>query len=61
MSGWNTPDFLFAADEIDELTLSKACETIEITKLPNSEQSYKGKVKTHRYIKRQISRTNGKL
>ena len=24
-----------------------------ITKLPNSEQSYKGKVKTHNYIKRQ--------
>ena len=23
-----------------------------ITKLPNSEQSYKGKVKTHNYIKR---------
>jgi predicted ferric reductase len=26
-----------------------------ITKLPNSEQSYKGKVKTHMYINRQIS------
>jgi hypothetical protein len=25
-----------------------------ITKLPNSEQSYKGKVKTHNYINRQI-------
>jgi hypothetical protein len=25
-----------------------------ITKLPNSEQSYKGKVKTHTYINRQI-------
>ena len=24
-----------------------------ITKLPNSEQSYKGKVKTHKYINRQ--------
>jgi len=23
-----------------------------ITKLPNSEQSYKGKVKTHKYLKR---------
>ena len=54
MSGWNIPDDLFAADEIDDLTLSQACETIEIrviTKLPNSEQSYKGKVKTHRYYK----------
>jgi hypothetical protein len=26
-----------------------------ITKLPNSEQSYKGKVETHKYINRQIS------
>jgi hypothetical protein len=26
-----------------------------ITKLPNSEQSYKGKVKTHKYINRQSS------
>ena len=26
-----------------------------IKKLPNSEQSYKGKVKTHKYINRQIS------
>ena len=26
-----------------------------ITKLPNSEQSYKGKVKTHKYINRQNS------
>ena len=28
-----------------------------ITKLPNSEQSYKGKVKTHRYINRQNQST----
>ena len=26
-----------------------------ITKLPNSKQFYKGKVKTHKYINRQIS------
>jgi hypothetical protein len=32
-----------------------------ITKLPNSEQSYKGKVKTHDYINRQIQSTTGKL
>ena len=33
-----------------------------ITKLPNSEQSYKGKVKPHRYINRQNqSSTTGKL
>jgi hypothetical protein len=32
-----------------------------ITKLPNSEQSYKGKVKTHNYINRQNESTTGKL
>ena len=32
-----------------------------ITKLPNSEQSYKGKVKTHKYINRQNQSTTGKL
>jgi hypothetical protein len=32
-----------------------------ITKLPNSEQSYKGKVKTHNHINRQNQSTTGKL
>ena len=32
-----------------------------ITKLPNSEQCYKGKVKTHKYINRQNQSTTGKL
>ena len=32
-----------------------------ITKLPTSEQSYKGKVKTHNYINRQNQSTTGKL
>ena len=32
-----------------------------ITKLPNSEQSYKGKVKTHNYINRQNQSSTGKL
>jgi hypothetical protein len=32
-----------------------------ITKLPNAEQSYKGKVKTHNYINRQNQSTTGKL
>ena len=32
-----------------------------ITKLPHSEQSYKGKVKTHKYINRQNQSTTGKL
>jgi hypothetical protein len=30
-----------------------------LTKLPNSEQSYKGKVKTHKYINRQNQSTTG--
>jgi hypothetical protein len=30
-------------------------------KLPNSEQSYKGKLKTHKYINRQNQSTTGKL
>ena len=38
------------------------CSTIRVTtKLPNSEQSYKGKVKTHKYINRQNQSTTGKL
>jgi hypothetical protein len=32
-----------------------------ITKLPNSEQSSEGKVKTHKYINRQNQSTTGKL
>ena len=32
-----------------------------IAKLPNSEQSYKGKVNTHNYINRQNQSTNEKL
>ena len=32
-----------------------------ITKLLNSEQSYKGKVKTHKYINSQNQSTTGKL
>jgi hypothetical protein len=32
-----------------------------ITKLPNSEQFYKGKVKTHKYINRQNQSTTEKL
>ena len=32
-----------------------------ITKLPNSEQYYKGKVQTHNYINRQNQSTTGKL
>ena len=32
-----------------------------ITKLPNSEQSSKGKIKSHKYINRQDQSTTGKL
>jgi hypothetical protein len=32
-----------------------------ITRLLNSEQSYKGKVKTHKYVNRQNQSTTGKL
>ena len=32
-----------------------------ITKLPNSEQFNKGKIKTHKYINRQNQSTTGKL
>ena len=37
------------------------CQIRVIIKLPNSEQSYKGKVKTHKYIHRQNQSTTGKL
>ena len=40
---------------------TKYCLIKVITKLPNSEQSYKGKVKTHNYINRQNQSTTGKL
>jgi hypothetical protein len=41
--------------------LRKKWQIRVITKLPNSEQSSKGKVKTHKYINRQNQSTNGKL
>jgi hypothetical protein len=37
------------------------CTLKLITKLPNSEQSYRGKLKTHKYINRQNQSTTGKL
>ena len=39
----------------------KFTEIRVITKLPNSVQSYKGKVKTHKYINRQNQSTTRKL
>ena len=46
-------------DGCDLVFLAKSIKVI--TKLPNSEQSYKGKVKTHNYINRQNQSTTGKL
>jgi hypothetical protein len=49
----------------DEILIVHCCfsrsQIKVITKLPNSEQSYKGKVKTHKYINRQNQSTTGKL
>jgi hypothetical protein len=39
----------------------KVSLTFTSLSLPNSEQSYKGKVKTHNYINRQNQSTTGKL
>ena len=50
------------AENIHDTSLPHKTMTIRvITKLPNSEQSYKGKVKTHNYINRQNQSTTGKL
>jgi hypothetical protein len=44
-----------------ELKENLILRQIYYTKLPNSEQSYKGKVQTHNYINRQNQSTTGKL
>jgi hypothetical protein len=51
------------SNSIDKVVIeSKYIDKIRvITKLPNSEQSYKGKFKTHNYINRQNQSTTGKL
>ena len=46
--------------ELEKATIQSKVNKV-ITKLPNSEQSYKGKVKTHNYINRQNQSTTGKL
>ena len=43
------------------LNIQSKWEIKVITKLPNSEQSYKGKVQTHNYINRQNQSTTRKL
>jgi hypothetical protein len=50
-----------ALDCLDGKILLMILSIRVITKLPNSEQSYKGKVKTHMYINRQNQSTTGKL
>ena len=52
------PCYSYSQDVLDT-TINKPIRVI--TKLPNSEQSYKGKVKTHNYINRQNQSTTGKL
>ena len=52
---------LFAFHWSIRLAFLLLVEVRVITKLPNSEQSYKGKVKTHKYINRQNQSTTGKL
>ena len=43
------------------ITLTPILKIRVITKLPNSEQSHNGKVKTHKYTDRQNQSTTGKL
>ena len=55
-----TRDFYSDMFELQIRIITKLPNSV-ITKLPNSEQSYKGKVKTHKYINRQNQSTTGKL
>ena len=50
-----------ALEQLSNLSFLMQTGIRVITKLPNSEQSYKGKVKTHNYINRQNQSTTGKL
>jgi hypothetical protein len=56
--GLNTIFYFYFKSDLDGFFSVK---TRVITKLPKSEQSSKGKVKTHRYINRQNQSTTGKL
>jgi hypothetical protein len=49
------------SDAFSYSEMYKDKEVKNIFKLPNCEQSYKGKVKTHNYINRQNQSTIGKL
>jgi hypothetical protein len=53
VSDWSISNKIFSSEAV--------CPIRVITKLPNSEQSYKGKVKAHNYTNRQNQSTTGKL
>ena len=57
----NIIDVIFHIGPGSSLRLPYQSQIRVITKLPNSEQSYKGEVKTHKYINRQNQSTTGKL
>jgi hypothetical protein len=58
----NKKNIIFANTQVKKMAKFERKQQIRvITKLPNSEQSYKGKVKTHKYINRQNQSTTGKL
>ena len=54
----NTEMYIWCLEPLNKLDTEMCIWCLEIrviTQLLNSEQSYKGKVKTHKYINRQIS------
>jgi hypothetical protein len=57
----DTPDLSYVQPEGNYYFKIADSYQILKSKLPNSEQSYKGKVKTHNYINRQNQSTTGKL
>jgi hypothetical protein len=53
--------WVIASTDLYTIWLVNLWQIRVITKLPNSEQSYKGKVKTHNYLNRQNQSTTEKL
>jgi hypothetical protein len=61
-NNWQVPPLNIVNKVNNKITeLRTILQIRAITKLPNSEQSNKGKVKTHKYINRQNQSTTGKL